>query len=251
MAERRENSVLFSLKELRQIEDERVRDEENAEKARIDGERRAKEDAELKAKQEEERKRREEEDRVQRLQSEKERQVREEQLRLEADKHRAQVEAAARLEEARMHAEVQAKASEKKAPMGLVLGSIGGVVALAAGALCYVFFVVIPQRDLAAKQEQDRVIASIRAQAQNQLEAIGKQQNELKDQLAKASTDAEKARIQAAIASNAAAAEKTRQAAQDSARKVISTSKKPQEKKPGEKKLNCDPATDPLCGSGL
>ena len=250
MAERRENSVLFSLKELRQIEDERVRDEENAEKARLDADRRAKEEAELRAKQEEEKKRRDEEDRVQRLQSEKERQVREEQLRLEADKHRAQVEASARLEEARMHAELQAKAAEKKAPMGLVLGSIGGVVALAAGALCYVFFVVIPQRELAAQQEQDRLVNAIRAQAKNQLDAIERQQNELKDQLAKASTEAEKSRLQAAIAQNAAAVEKTRRDAINNAEKVIKIKPKAAAK-PGEKKLNCDPDKDPLCGAGL
>ena len=45
MAERRPNSVLFSLKELRRIEDDRVKQEETDEQKRKDAEVRAKEDA--------------------------------------------------------------------------------------------------------------------------------------------------------------------------------------------------------------
>ena len=56
MAERRDNSVLFSLKELRQIEDERIRMEQEAERARIEQDLQAKADAERRAREEEERK---------------------------------------------------------------------------------------------------------------------------------------------------------------------------------------------------
>ena len=38
MSDRRENSVLFSLRELRTIEEDRVKQEEEGEKARIDAE---------------------------------------------------------------------------------------------------------------------------------------------------------------------------------------------------------------------
>ena len=41
MSDRRENSVLFSLRELRSIEEDRVKQEYDAEKERIEAERRA------------------------------------------------------------------------------------------------------------------------------------------------------------------------------------------------------------------
>src|SRR5436189_71636 len=84
-------------------------------RGRTEAEGKAKEEAERLAIAEVERNKREDEDRLHRLQSEKERQVREEQMKLEAEKHRTQVEAASRLEEARIHAEVQATAAGKKA----------------------------------------------------------------------------------------------------------------------------------------
>src|SRR5205085_1495635 len=91
----RDNSVLFSLKELRQIEEERVKQEEDAERARLEAERRAKDEAERLARDEAERKVRDEQDRVSRAQAERERQIREEQMRLEAEKR----ENAAKLEQ--------------------------------------------------------------------------------------------------------------------------------------------------------
>src|SRR5207245_1302589 len=60
MAEqRRENSLLISLKELRDIEEDRVKEEEDAVRAREDAERRAKEEAIRRAKEAEEAKIRE------------------------------------------------------------------------------------------------------------------------------------------------------------------------------------------------
>src|SRR5262245_17465196 len=126
MAERRENSVLFSLRELRQIEDERVKQEEDAEKAKVEAERVAKEDALRLAREEAERKAREEDDRLRKIQEDKDRQVRDEQNRLEAEKHRTQVEANVKIEEARLRAEAQSAAAHRK-PMRLVVG-LGAVV---------------------------------------------------------------------------------------------------------------------------
>src|SRR2546423_15047796 len=64
MPEQRENSVLFSLKELRRIEDDRIRQEETDARARVEAERKAREDAERKAREDVERRHREEEDRI-------------------------------------------------------------------------------------------------------------------------------------------------------------------------------------------
>ena len=56
MSDRRENSVLFSLRELRSIEDDRVKQEESAEAARIEAERKAREEEIRRAKEAEKRK---------------------------------------------------------------------------------------------------------------------------------------------------------------------------------------------------
>ena len=82
-SDRAENSVLFSLKELRRIENERVKAEADARKARAEAERRAKAEAEARARDEESRRVREEEERRQRAENEREARLREDRLRLE------------------------------------------------------------------------------------------------------------------------------------------------------------------------
>ena len=52
-----ENSLLFSLKELRSIEEDRVKQEQDAERNRIESEKKAELDAKQRIKDEEERKR--------------------------------------------------------------------------------------------------------------------------------------------------------------------------------------------------
>src|SRR5262249_39114323 len=123
MAERRENSVLFSLKELRQIEDDRVKQEEDAVRAQVEAERAAKEAAERAAAAEIERQRREEQDRILAAQQAREHQERQHQLQLEAAKHKAALDAQASVEAARVQAEIAAReAAVKRAPIGVVLG---------------------------------------------------------------------------------------------------------------------------------
>lgn len=251
MAERRENSVLFSLRELRQIEDERVKQEEDAEKAKQEAAKAAAEAAERAKRDAEEKAKREEEDRLLRIQQEKERQIREEQMRLEAEKHRAQVEAAARLEEARIQAEMHAAAAaaKHKTPVGLILGIVGAVVALSGGALAYVLLVVMPAREAAIAKQNEAQITEIRKQFKAQEAAFEQQQNDLKSRLAQTSDAVEKARLEAQMRANEAAQEEAKRKAATAIRAVAP--KKKEGKSGGEKKLNCDPSTDPLCGSGL
>src|SRR5581483_749286 len=113
MAERRENSVLFSLRELRGIEEKRVKGEEEAEHARIEAKRRA------------------EEDRVRAEQESRERAAREDQLRLQEAERRAQIEAAAKLEQHRIEAEARARMDAKKFPVGAVVGGVLALVVVA------------------------------------------------------------------------------------------------------------------------
>jgi colicin import membrane protein len=91
-SERPESSVLFSLKELRQIEDERVKAEADARRAQAEAERRAKAEAEQRARDEETRRLREQEERRQRAESERQDRQREDRLRVEEAERRARVE---------------------------------------------------------------------------------------------------------------------------------------------------------------
>ncbi|HXU06054.1 MAG TPA: hypothetical protein VN903_34105 [Polyangia bacterium] len=98
-SDRAENSVLFSLKELRRIEDERVKAEADARKAQAEAERRAKAEAEQRARDEEIRRARAEEDRRTRAESEREARDREDRLRVEEAERRARVEGELKLKE--------------------------------------------------------------------------------------------------------------------------------------------------------
>ena len=98
-SDRAENSVLFSLKELRRIEDERVKSEADARRAQAEAERRAKVEAEQQARDEETRRARDEEERRRRAESEREAREREDRLRVEEAERRARVEGELKLRE--------------------------------------------------------------------------------------------------------------------------------------------------------
>lgn len=252
MAER-ENSVLFSLKELRGIEDDRVKQEEEAARAKVAAEVRAKEDAVRKVKEEEERKAREEQDRMVRIQAEKEKQLREEQMKLEAEKHKAQVEAHARLEETRIQAEIHAKAHAKKAPVGAIVGGVVGTVVLAGAVLGYVLGVYLPSQqkmieERAAREQTiavQRAIDKLKSDLDSEYSAkLATAKTEEERKLLLAQKDADQARQEAAIRSSKTPTHAVRPRADPN---VVAAPPKP--KKVGETK--CKDPNDPLCGTDL
>jgi hypothetical protein len=91
-SDRPESSVLFSLRELRHLEDERVKAEAEARQAQADAERRAKAEAERRARDEETRRVREEDELRARAESEHQARQREDRLRVEEAERRARVE---------------------------------------------------------------------------------------------------------------------------------------------------------------
>ena len=93
-SDRTESSVLFSLRELRRLEDERVRAEADARRAKAEAERRARAEAEQRGREEQARRVREDEERRQRAESE-----REDRLRVEEVERRARVEGEIQLRE--------------------------------------------------------------------------------------------------------------------------------------------------------
>jgi hypothetical protein len=129
-SDRPENSVLFSLKELRRLEDERVKAEAEARMAQAEAERRAKAEAEERARDDETRRRREEEARRQRVESEREARQREDRLRVEEAERRARVEGELKLREQQLLEEQR----QRHMP-GRRLGRSAWMVAAAGAAL--------------------------------------------------------------------------------------------------------------------
>ena len=241
MAERpRENSVLFSLRELRNIEDERVKGEEEAEQARVEAERRAKEEAIRRAKEEEERKIREAEERVLRDRQERDRHEREQQTRLQESERRAQIEAAAKLEQARIEAEARARMDAKKFPIGAVVGGVIGLIVLAGGIMGYLVHehnVELAQQQQALQAKADAERKKIEAEVAAQSAALKRELEDLQGQLDKASNDAERAQIRAKML-----------AAQSAHTKPAASKKGGDEHK--AKQIKTD-TSDPLGGLGL
>lgn len=251
MAEKRENSVLFSLRELRQIEDDRIKQEETEAQMRAEAERRAREDAERRRIEEEQRRIREAQEAEQRARDEAERRIREDQLRLEEAERRARIEAQAKLEEQRLKMEIEANAihGAKKKPVGLIIGSI--IMLLVVGGLGVWAYLRSEESAKQAKaaelarQQAEEENAKLQAQINTELEAIKAIDEDTNRQLAalqKASDEAEKARILAAI-------EKNRQSKEASANKVKNLRTKQAEKKTGTTPVaKCKDPNDPLCG---
>jgi hypothetical protein len=203
MSDRRENSVLFSLRELRSIEDDRVKQEEEAEQQRVEAERLAREDEIRRAKEAEEAKIHAAEERVRRDRDEKERAEREGQLRLQESERRAHIEAAARLEQTRIEAEARAKIEGKKFPTGLVVGSIVGLIAIAGGIMGYLVHehnIELAQAQAASQAKADAEKKALIAQQDAEDKKHEKEMSDLKAQYAQAQTDEAKARIRAQIA---------------------------------------------------
>ena len=241
MAERRENSVLFSLNELRNIEQDRVKSEEEQERARIEAERRAREEEIRRAKEAEEAKVRAEQERQRREIEEKERIEREHDLRLKESERRAQIEAAAKLEQARIEAEARARIEGKKFPTMQVVGGVIAVVVLAAGIMSYLVYTNNQEhaREQAALQARvDAERKQLLAQQEADRQKLEAQLAAMKDDLAKAKTDEERAKIRAKMEQTAAAKSRVSRPGRED--------KPAAPKKPAIKDTN-----DPLGGLGM
>lgn len=198
--ERKPNSVLFSLKELRRIEEDRVVSEEEQQKQKEEAELKAKEAAEQQARDAEESARQAEEERVRREQEEVERKAREEQLRLQEAETRARIEAETDLQKARQEAELKAKALEKKVPWVPIGIAIALLLAGLAG-LGYYSMQQKEQRELALKKARVAELARVKAlkdaeRKMNLLEEQMQQANakiaDFRNALASAKNDAER-----------------------------------------------------------
>ena len=206
MSDRREDSVLVALKELRGIEDDRVRKEKDEARARVEAERAAKEASERRAREEEQARLQAEEDRVRRLEEDKQARAREEQLRVEEAERRARVDGEMKLQHERKRLEIQSRAG--RSPLKAVVG-VALAVALVGGVILYKVN-ASHNAELAAREkraEEDRTSArAAQAELEKRLTAIT---HDMDEKLRAAKTEAEKAQIraEAAAAKREAAAE--------------------------------------------
>lgn len=243
---REENSLLFSLKELHKLEEDRQREEEDARVAAIEAERRAKEDAERAVREAEEARIRAQKDAERRAREEKERKEMEDRVRLEESERRARIEAQARIEENRLAAEAEAIRT-KPIPWKLI-----GAVAAALVTLSVVILIVVNRSQAASKMEARRqLIAKLDAERKADKEDQARLQKVLSEKMAEvdriskmlgSATD-EKDRIELARQARDAARRASAAAAEADAQRKAA---KEREKK--AKFERCKGSDDPLCG---
>src|SRR6185312_14933614 len=150
-SEKRENSVLFSLRELRQIEESRVQEEEHAVRSAEEARIRAKEEAERKVRDAEEAKIREERDHQRSIEEARVAAEREARMRVEAGEAAERQRNQAALEQQRLQQEMELRRAEvaKKRPTWMLAVTGFAIVA----AIGLIFFAI--QRKQAA-DEADR-----------------------------------------------------------------------------------------------
>jgi colicin import membrane protein len=249
MAERKESSVLFSLRELRSIEEERIAEEEAARRRAEEERKRAAEEAERRVREEAEARRQAAEDAERRGREEVERRHREERLRVEEAERRARVEAQANLEQQRLAHEMELRVMEvqRKRPTALI--AVAAVLLLAVGGLGFLAY-----KKSQESEQLDKQLAAL-------LDQIDKTKAEADILDAKYAKDLQAIRDAKTTEAREAAerqAEETRrqkaekQQALDNLRKRARDKggdARPKEPKQEDKtiKTNCD-VNDPLCG---
>ena len=237
-----ENSVLFSLRELRRIEDDRVKKEQDTARAKAEAERQAREAAEQAAREAEERRVRDEADRARSVREAEEQRQREEQLRLQEAERRARVDGEMRINEERMRLEMQHK--KKHSPVKAMV-SVAAVLLLIGGGVWYKMH-SDHQAELAAERAEKNRIEMEAKKAQAMLEAklVGIEKN-MNDQLAKAKTEEDRQKIRAAAAEAKAAAQGKQQAPRHTT--TTKTDEKPTTlpKIKGKREISDNPLDDP------
>jgi colicin import membrane protein len=251
MAEQKESSVLFSLKELMNLEENRIKEEEQEKdrRARAEAERRAREDAERRAA--EERRLREEEE-VRRAEDlrKKEESTRLDAIRMgEIEKAKAEAEHQARMQALAAHQaheqHIAALASDStKKRLKLIVGVVSGVLVVG-GIVTAVLVNKANQeqakRDAIALAERQRV-ETAQKQALEELQKLKSDQEALQSQLSNAKDEAARKEIEAKIAASKAESETKAKAARTGGGGPRSGG--------GSKKAGSDcncPPGDPLC----
>jgi colicin import membrane protein len=252
MAEQKESSVLFSLKELMNLEENRIKEEEQEKdrRSRAEAERKAREDAERRAAEEQRLRAEEEARRVE------EQRKREEAHRLEAirfgeiEKAKAEADHQARLQQMGLQqAHEQQLAAlhgdQSKKRLKLIVGVVSAVLVISIGA----GGMVIKQRADETRKQQLAFAADQERREQElkrlkaDFESAQKKQEELQESLSSAKDEATKQKIQAELAQAKADTENKQKAVRGGG---SGGGPKPSGTKKSSSS-NCAPG-DPMCG---
>jgi colicin import membrane protein len=170
--EKRENSVLFSLRELRSIEETRIKEEEDAAKTAEEARIRARMEEERRQREAEEAKVRAAEDAARREQDAHNQRVREDALRVQEAEARARAEHQANLEAHRLQQEMEIRRQEvqKKWPVWLVV-AVGIFAVITIGAVIF----MVQSSNKADQEKRDRQAAEVKRQ---EAERIAKQKEQ-------------------------------------------------------------------------
>jgi len=192
-----ENSVLFSLRELRRIEDDRVKKEQESARAKAEAERQAREETDRLAREAEERRVRDDAERARMAREAEDQRQRDDHMRLQEAERRARVEGEMRINEERMRLEMQHK--KKHSPVKAVL-TVTGILVVIGGGIGYKMYSQ-HQTELAAERaERERIATQARKErAEMEAKLVGIEKN-MNDQLSKAKTEEDRQRIRAAAA---------------------------------------------------
>src|SRR5260221_10499884 len=178
--EKRENSVLFSLRELRQIEESRVQEEEHAVRSADEARRAAQQAAEQRVREAEETKIREERDHQRSIEEARLGAEREARMRVESTEAAERQRHQAALEQQRLAQEMEIRRAEvaKKRPTWMLV--VTGLALVAAGAL--IFFAI-------NKMNQSEEDTKAKVEAQKIAEEAAKSAKEAQDKVAKLQSD--------------------------------------------------------------
>ncbi|MFT3699308.1 MAG: hypothetical protein QM831_39535 [Kofleriaceae bacterium] len=203
-SEKRENSVLFSLRELRQIEESRVQEEEHAVRSAEEARVRSKEEAERKVREAEEAKIREEREHVRQVEEARLAAEREARLRVESHEATERQKHQAALDQQRLQQEMELRRAEvaKKRPTWMLAVTAIAVVGIVIGIVVAVKSMAASDEDnkkrvAAEKMAQDAANAAKEAQDKveklsNDLIDLGKRVDKATDALAAAQNDADR-----------------------------------------------------------
>ncbi len=214
MADKRENSVLFSLRELRQIEENRVQEEEQAVRSAEEARVRAREDAERKRREEEEAKARAEHEARVALEQAREAAEREARLRVESAEAAERARQQAALEQNRLQQEMELRRAEvaKKRPTWML--AVTGIALLAAVGL--VFFAVQRMNESAEAKKNEEISRREADEAIKEAKAAADRLAQIEGDLADIKKNEDKANALLAAAQDEAG----RQAARDQLAKL-------------------------------
>ena len=255
MAEQKESSVLFSLKELMNLEEDRIKQEDEDKKRRAEADARARADAERRARDQEQARLAAEEDRRRGDEQRKKeeavrleaiRQGEIERARVEAE-NRARMEALSKQQEHERHITSLKQDEHKKKLQRNLMLAVGGGAIVVFGGLGLYFGKIRPEAEAREAQTRAALVAQAEEtkRAQQQLADSTAKVNDLLSQLSSAQDDKTRAELKAKLAEAQKAQAGAASRASGGGRKASGGGGEDRPKPP-KKECNCQPG-DPLC----